>query len=121
MTEGRVREELVELERRFWFAGGDPGVYRDHFADGGRCVFSFGALDKEATMAAIEGATPWEAVEFEDVTTVDLGPDTVALVYGADARDAGGNRYRAAVSSVYVRRDGAWELALHQQSEAPAT
>jgi hypothetical protein len=112
-------EELIELERRFWHAGGDPGFYRDHFAAEGRCVFPFGTLDKHATMASIAEATPWVSVAFEEVAALELGPEVHALTYAADARNEDGVRYQAAVSSVYVQRDGAWQLALHQQSPAP--
>lgn len=35
---------------------------------------------------------------------------------GREALSAGGAAYSAPVSSAYVRRGGAWRLALHQQT-----
>jgi hypothetical protein len=113
-------EELLELERRFWHAGGDPGFYERHVADDGRCVFGMGILDKPATLEAVADATPWVEVLFDDVETVELDDGCVALVYAADAADDEGHEYRAMVTSVYVRREGAWQLALHQQTPRDA-
>ena len=110
-------EELLAFERRFWEAGGDPGFYREHFAEDGRCVFAFGILDKEATVASMDAPGGWSSVEFSDVSCLELAPDVVALTYLADAVSQDGGTYHAAASSVYVRRDGAWQLMLHQQSE----
>ncbi len=110
-------DELLALERRFWEAGGDPGFYRERFAEDGRCVFAFGILDKDATVASMEVAGGWSSVEFSELSCLDLAPDVAALAYLADAVSDDGGTYHAAVSSVYVRRDGHWQLVLHQQSE----
>ena len=39
------------------------------------------------------------------------------LTYRARAVRGDTERYQALVSSVYVRRDGAWKLAFHQQTQ----
>lgn len=110
-------DDLLAIERRFWAAGGDPDFYRDHFADGGRCVFGPGIMDKDMVVAAMEQATPWTevAIDGEDVTAID--DDAVALVYHAVARRAPEDPpYDVNVGSVYVRRDGRWQLFLHQHA-----
>jgi hypothetical protein len=108
-------EELLALERRFWEAGGDPDFYRERFADDGRCVFGSGTMDKDATVASMTTAAPWTSFELEDATLIGLGSDAAALTYRARAsRDDA--PYEAMVSSVYTRRDGAWQLTVHHQT-----
>lgn len=109
-------DEVLAREREFWHAAGDAGFYREHFAEDGRCVFPMAILDKAQTVASMEGATPWEDVEMREVDLLDVAPDAVAVTYAATARRAAGEPYEANVTSVYVRRDGAWQLLLHQQT-----
>ena len=110
-----MAHEAEELERRFWSAAGDPAFYREHFADEGRCVFFFGVLDKDATVASMEQAEPWSAVDLDDLVVTTLGDGVVALTYAARAR-RGNEAYEAMVTSTYVRRGDRWQLALHQQT-----
>jgi ketosteroid isomerase-like protein len=57
----------------------------------------------------------WTNVRIEDVRLIPLGDCVAALVYrGSAQRD--GQAYTANISSVYVERDGSWQLLLHQQS-----
>lgn len=112
-----MHDEIITLERRFWAAAGDPGFYRENFAEGGRCVFGFGigVMDKAATVASMEAAEPWTAYDLADIEVVDLHDDAAVVVYTATAeRDS--QEYRAAVSSVYARRDGRWQLTVHHQT-----
>jgi hypothetical protein len=110
-----VHEDLLELERGFWGAAGDPGFYRRWFADDGRCVFGFGTLDKEATVDSMASATPWTEVDLHDVVIVPLGATAAALTYRATAA-RGDEPYEAMVSSVYARGDEGWQLAVHHQT-----
>ena len=114
-----MAHDVEEMERRFWGAAGDPAFYVEHFADDGRCVFSFGVLDKAATVASMDEAEPWSAYEFADMRTLQLADDAVALSYMARAR-RGDQPYEAMVSSVYVRRGDRWQLMLHQQTPRAA-
>lgn len=107
-------DELVALERRFWTeASGE--LYREHAAPDLLMVFPdpTGVVDRET---AIPLVAPWDAVALDDVRSVQLVPDAVALVYRADGRIGESERYRALVTSIYARRDGRWLLALHQQT-----
>jgi hypothetical protein len=110
-----VHDDLLELERGFWGAAGDPDFYRRRFADAGRCVFGFGTLDKDATVASMASATPWTEVDLHEVAIVPLGAAAAALTYRARAT-RGDEPYEAMVSSVYVRGDDGWQLAVHHQT-----
>lgn len=112
-----MHEEIIALERRFWAAAGDPGFYRENFAEDGRCVFGFGIgiLDKAATVASMDEAEPWTTYDLHDVEVVGLPDDAGVVVYTVVA-ERDGQEYRAAVSSVYARRDGRWQLTVHHQT-----
>ncbi|MQA00495.1 MAG: DUF4440 domain-containing protein [Dehalococcoidia bacterium] len=111
-------DDLLELERGFWAAAGDADYYRDHMADGGRIVLPFhgGILGKPQTMEVVDASDQWASFELDDVRLTELTSDCVALVYLGTGARLGAPRYWAAISSVYVRQDDAWRLALHQQT-----
>ncbi|HWC71681.1 MAG TPA: hypothetical protein VG993_11005 [Actinomycetota bacterium] len=46
-----TRSELLDLERRFWSATGDPDLWRDRFADDGMVVLEKGLMDKATVMS----------------------------------------------------------------------
>lgn len=111
-----MKQQLLELERRFWRAAGNADFYRSRFADDGRCVFGFGTMDKQATINSMASAEPWTTFDLQDISLVTLTPEAAALTYSASATRQGQDPYEATVSSVYVHRDDEWQLILHQQT-----
>jgi hypothetical protein len=47
---------------------------------------------------------------------VQLSDGAVVVTYEVDAERANGEPYRAVVSTGYVKRDGEWKMAFHQQT-----
>jgi hypothetical protein len=47
---------------------------------------------------------------------VELGADAAMVVYAVTAEREGQPEFRAVLSSTFVRRDGRWRQAFHQQS-----
>ena len=113
-------EELLALEREGWEAlSGTAGAayYQEHMADDGVMVFGGGILMSKAdVLASIARVAPWTRFRIEAPRASALGADSGALTYRAVAQRAGQPEFRALISSVYVRRNGRWLLALHQQS-----
>lgn len=110
-------EELLELEEEFWRAAGDRGRYEANLADDAVHVFpGWGITEREPVLEAVAGVDPWERFSIDDPSVVELSDDVVALVYTARAQRAGQDEYRAAMTTVYRRRDDGWELVLHQQT-----
>lgn len=107
-------EELWRLEAQFW-KGGEQ-FYRDNLTDDSLMVFSGMVLTKDQTVETITGGARWIEVAFDNQRVVLLTDDAVALNYHASARREGAETYTAVATSVYVRRGGAWLLALHQQT-----
>ncbi|MDO5052548.1 MAG: nuclear transport factor 2 family protein [Pseudoclavibacter sp.] len=123
MTLGDI-DEVLELEHRGWAAlcrGDGGGFYGRLMAPDAVMVLAHGfVLDREAVVASLDGAPPWERYEITGERAVPLGPDAVALVYTARAW-RGESCFQALMSSSYRRDEhGAWRLALYQQTPLPA-
>ena len=50
---------------------------------------------------------------------MELTPDGVTLTYHVTASRAEGQPYTAWLTSTWVRRDGDWRMAFHQQTPDP--
>ena len=118
---GRV-QDLVELEREGWQAlsasqAEARAFYGRVLADETLMVFPGGMLlsGKDEILAAI-GAQPWDSFSMEGTQVLPLGDEAGAVVCRVGAQREGSELYVALISSVYVRRDGAWKLILHQQT-----
>jgi Domain of unknown function (DUF4440) len=109
--------ELLAIEQEFWDAAGDSQRYSAHLAGDAIHVFpGMGIAERDEVLAGVAGADPWKRFKIEDVRVVALGDEVAALIYTANAERAGQSPYEAAITSVYRRRDGWWELVLHQQT-----
>ena len=114
-------DELIPLEIDGWHAlsadGAAAKAFYGRVLDDAVVMLLPGGLrltDRAAILDSMGGA-PWTSFDLEDPQVVRLGEDGSVVVYGVVAvRD--GAEYSALVSSAYVRRDGAWRLALHQQT-----
>jgi hypothetical protein len=114
-----IETDLREQEERFWGAAGDAGFWDEHFADDGVVALAMGLMDKRTVVEAQDAAAPWATYALDDVRVVELDDQVVSISYRVTARRAGDDSdYVAVVTSVYVRRDGDWVLAVHQQTPA---
>ncbi|MCR2783912.1 MULTISPECIES: nuclear transport factor 2 family protein [unclassified Microbacterium] len=116
--------DLLRLETAGWQSlcdgtGGD--FYGSVMTDDGVMVLADGTvLDRAQVIAALADAPAWSAYEITDERLVELGPDAAAFVYrGRAFRASGGPPFDAVMSSVYVRREGTWRLAVYQQTAVP--
>jgi hypothetical protein len=114
-------DELLELEHAGWRSlcdGTGGAFYRAHMTRDGAMVLAHGAvLDRDGVAASLDGAPPWAGYEILDPRLVELGGGARALVYTGRAwREDGPGEFNALMSSVYVRSDDGWRLALYQQT-----
>ncbi len=114
-------DELIELEHAGWASlcnGTGGAFYGDLMTDDALMVLANGAvMNRTEVISALEESPPWSAYEIDDVQVVPLGDGAAALVYvGTGHREAGDPPFVGAMTSVYVRRDGGWKLALYQQT-----
>ena len=112
-----LEETLFELERQFWLRAGDVDFYAEELTDDAAMVFPapFGVLDRDAVLDAIGSSANWTSVTMEERRLVALTDASAAVAYRATGVRADA-RYTTYAASVYVRRGGAWKLALHQQT-----
>jgi hypothetical protein len=114
-----LEQELIEAEREGWQAlasgrGGDH--YRQHLAANAVMAFPFGVMSRQQAIDAMEAAPPWSSFDLIDPQVVELSADSGIVVYRVKAQRAGEEPYGAIVSSTFVRGEGRWLLAFHQQS-----
>lgn len=119
-----MMEELLELEHAGWRSlcdGTGADFYSRIMTDDGVMVLAHGqALDREGVAESLRDAPTWSAYAISDERLVVLGRDEAALVYvGRASREGTPGEFGALMSSVYVRRDGRWRLALYQQTPVP--
>ena len=113
--------ELIALEREAWMALSSSGeasaeFYARVLADDVLMLLPGGMVigDRAQVIDSMHGA-PWDSFKLVDERVLELGEDSAAVTYRATARRQGSN-YEALFNSTYVRVDGEWRLALHQQT-----
>jgi uncharacterized protein (TIGR02246 family) len=116
--------ELLAMERRGWDAlcdGTAAEFYGEVMTDDGTMVLGNGAvLDRDAVVAALRGSPPWLRYEIDAVRLVRAGAGAAAIAYTGRAwREEGASPFVGAMTSLYVRDDGGWRLALYTQTPVP--
>ncbi|MBD3784896.1 MAG: nuclear transport factor 2 family protein [Micrococcales bacterium] len=118
-----LTETLLDLERRGWDSlcdGTGAEFYGDLMTDDGVMVLAHGAvLDRAEVVASLADAPPWDDYAIDDVRVVALGADAASLVYRGTARREGADPFVGAMTSTYVRVDGAWRIAVYTQTVVP--
>ena len=116
-----TEKALLDLERSGWDSlcnSTGAQFYSDLMTDDGVMVLASGlVMDRDAVMASMEHARPWQSYDIDDHRVVAVGPDSAAIVYlGTGYRHGDQPAFVGLMSSVYVRQDGRWRLALFQQT-----
>lgn len=111
-----IEAELLEIEQRFWQSSGNTDFWAEHFNDEGVIALPTGLMSKAEAVESQAPARPWTDFAIKDSHVVDLGDDVASITYLATARRNGDPEYSAAVTSVYARRRGGWQLMVHQQT-----
>ena len=93
-----LEQDLLRLEKGFWTEGGD--YYRTHVDE--ECLLAF------TEMAGVHSN--------EEIGCVQLLDDAAVITYEVNATRSNGEPYKALVSTGYVKRDGEWKMAFHQQT-----
>ena len=113
-------DDLVELEREAWAAlttdGAAGPFYDDVLAKDVLMLLPGGmVIDDRAQVVDSMSGAPWSSFELSDERVIDLSDESAVVAYRATAvRDD--HEYTALFNSTYVLEDGAWHLAVHQQT-----
>lgn len=121
MADRDTAQTLLDLERRGWDSlcdGTGSTFYGDLMTDDGLMVLADGSvMDKDTLVASLEHGPTWQSYDIDDLQVVDAGDEAAAVVYvGTGYRDGDQPAFIAVMSSLYVRQDGRWRLALYQQT-----
>ena len=116
-----IEKALLDLERSGWDSlcnSTGAQFYGDLMTDDGVMVLANGVvMDRAAVVDSMEHARPWQSYDIDDHRVVAVGPDSAAIVYlGTGYRHGDQPAFVGLMSSVYVRQDGRWRLALYQQT-----
>lgn len=113
--------DLLELERSGWnalatSAGAAAAFYEGVLARRVLFLLPGGMVidDRAQALDSMRGAS-WDSFELTDETVLPLTDGSAVVAYRARAR-RGDTTYEALCASTYVREDGIWRLALHQQT-----
>ena len=111
---------LYAIEEEGWRAlctSGEAAAdfYRDVLAEDVTMVFpGFVVADRQQVIDSM-GGSPWSSFTLRDKRAMDVG-DVVFLTYASTSKRGDDPEYNALITSAYVRRDGEWRLAFHQQT-----
>lgn len=111
-----LESELLEIEEAFWESSGNVDFWTENFSDEGVIALPIGLMDKKKVIQSQKNARPWGEFAIKDASVVDLGDDVASITYQATARRDDESEYTAMVTSVYARRNGEWQLMVHQQT-----
>jgi Domain of unknown function (DUF4440) len=113
-------DELLELERAGWSSlcdGTAADFYGDLMTAEGVMVMANGqVMDRDEVVDALRHSPPWASYSIDDPMVVPVDGDTRALVYTGTGNRDEGPPFVGVMTSVYVRRNGDWKLALYQQT-----
>ena len=117
-------DELINLEHAGWRSlcdGTGDVFYGETMTNDGVMVLADGSvMTRDDVVAALGEAPPWVSYELDEIRVVPIGEDSSALVYiGTGHRDGNAPSFVGVMTSVYVRRDGRWRLAIYQQTPKP--
>ena len=114
--------ELTDIERTLWT--NDAEIYGRTFLPEAVLIFpEIGRIDLEFALNALREESAagrrWAEVAFSDIRALTVAPDVALLHYGATARwNYKEDAEKVLCATLYVKRDGAWRVAFHQQTAA---
>ena len=128
-------EDLLLLEHDGWRSLCEQTgstFYGEIMAPDGVMILAHGMiLDRDAVVASLDQAPPWETYEISEERLIELHEGAAVLVYrgtaqrGADTNPTVGAEpeavvdFEALMASTYVRHQDRWRLACYQQTPIP--
>ncbi|HEY1616806.1 MAG TPA: nuclear transport factor 2 family protein [Streptosporangiaceae bacterium] len=116
----KFAETLTEIEYRQWRAlTSTPDAvafYSDLLSPDSVMAVPSRVMTRDQVIKAVGEASPINLYELYDVQVIQLSDDSGVITYRMTQGRVGREPFKAAISTVYVRRDGRWYIAYHQQT-----
>ncbi|MCZ2523132.1 MULTISPECIES: nuclear transport factor 2 family protein [Streptomyces] len=114
-------DEIRDLEHQGWRSlcnsTGADFYGRIMTSDGLMLLAGGQVFNRQDVIDSLNQAPPWRGYEISDERLIPLGEGQVIFVYtGRAYRESEDSAFTAVMSSTYTRREGAWRLALYQQT-----
>jgi hypothetical protein len=110
-----LEQDLLKLEKGFWTE--DADYYREHVDEECLLAFAdFAGVRGNEEIASMRGDSNWTNINLDEKGLAHLSNEAVVLTYEVSADRKSGEPYKALVSTGYVKRDGEWKMAFHQQT-----
>ncbi len=108
-------DDIWSVEKRLWTDGAD--AYEELMAANCTMVFGLSGIMKRADiLKSLRRAPRWSDVTISNSVIAQHNQTVVVLAYQANAERESGAGYEAVCSSTYIRVDGQWRIAQHQQT-----
>jgi hypothetical protein len=114
-------DELRDLEHQGWRSlcnsTGADFYGRVMTSDGLMLLARGQVFTRQDVIDSLNQAPPWRSYDISDERLIPLGEEQAIFVYtGRAYREPENPDFTAVMSSTYIRREGAWRLALYQQT-----
>jgi hypothetical protein len=125
MDSAELLNELLDLEHCGWKSLCDStgaDFYGSLMTQDAVMVLAHGFVwNRDAVVASLSDAPPWRTYEIRNPRVIGAGTDVAILVYtGVAFRAEDAPAFSGLMTSVYVRANGTWKLALYQQTPIPS-
>ncbi|MGH2699001.1 MAG: nuclear transport factor 2 family protein [Actinomycetota bacterium] len=115
-----LERTLLDLEQDGWRAlsGGDPvSFYDDILTEDAVMILPapVGTLTREQAVESLD-VIPWSRFDISEPRVIELTESSALVTYKVVAQREGQGEYVALMTSAYVKANGRWKLALHQQT-----
>ena len=105
---------VLALEEKFWSNANDARFFEQAMVSDALTIFEpMGFIEKKEAVAMAKEGKPFEDLQMTDVHIRQLTKDCVMVAYHGQANPKGATRpYQGTICSIYVKRDGRWQLAV---------
>ncbi len=120
MTDDLERLRAIELalasRHESAIQGGYDAALAEEFVELGQ---SGRRWTRDATLAAMSGDPPRDDIAIEVFETATLAPDLILATYDLVVIGVDRTHARSRRSSIWIRRDGRWQMRFHQGTPVP--
>jgi hypothetical protein len=111
-----LSNDLLALEKQFWF--GDAEFYRQNLDDSCLVVFAemAGPMTKDRIAGMAKDGNQWKKLDLDFKGLIEPTANFAIVSYHASGTRLDGTPHEANASTGYIRRNGGWKMAFHQQT-----